>query len=57
MGGPSIGFCAGRQDDVSGYDSLELGPTPEQVGTAGRLNAKHKKNTFTVKRSCCLSWS
>eukprot|EP00937_MAST-01D_sp_MAST-1D-sp2_P004428 g4428.t1 len=30
MGGPTIGFCAGRIDEASADWSLELGPTPEQ---------------------------
>ncbi|CAM9850352.1 unnamed protein product, partial [Hapterophycus canaliculatus] len=30
MGGPVLGFCAGRQDDASGFASLELGPSAEQ---------------------------
>lgn len=30
MGGPFLGFCAGRRDDFSGFASLELGPTEVQ---------------------------
>ena len=34
MGGPSIGFCAGRIDDADGRASAELGPSPQQERVA-----------------------
>ncbi|CEG48356.1 catalase peroxidase hpi [Plasmopara halstedii] len=44
MGGPILGFCGGRQDDVDGTSSLELGPTPEQQSVAPCSNESQCQN-------------
>ncbi|CAB1098000.1 katG [Ectocarpus sp. CCAP 1310/34] len=49
MGGPVLGLCAGRQDDASGVDSLELGPFSEQEAVAPcAVNGTCEVGTSTV---------
>lgn len=61
MGGPSIGFCAGRVDDADGSASIQLGPSPEQVrhtactGTGTNRSRLVTLATFLITQFLILS--
>jgi catalase-peroxidase len=65
MGGPVLGFCGGRVDDIDGSDSLILGPSEMQeelspcqsIGQQGACQSPLGPTTVglvSIRLSCCL---
>lgn len=54
MGGPVLGFCAGRMDDMDGTASLELGPSREQVEAEAQSPWQAVAAVLFVFLACCL---